>query len=260
MVSPMNDMSMFHDFQTVPGRVSAGQAFWMAALAVTAVVLLAARGWRTRLTALLPLVLGVVAGAAVMPRGDDYTYPSTDPVAQQLVCTSDAPKVCVSRAHEGLLPEVTPLAREALAFLAKVPGAPATAEEDIANYFDGDTSRPPAKPPTVVQIPVGVDREGHLAWPGRVVPRMLDAAGADARHCESGGAPWPVSRAVGSWLSGREPVAESGEESDVNQEAVELWQYLRKLPEKEALARVTAVRQAVLTCQDAGTILPRKTP
>ncbi|GLY99012.1 hypothetical protein [Actinoplanes sp. NBRC 103695] len=262
LISPMNDMSMFHDFQTVPGRVSAAQALWMAALAGTAVVLLATRGWRTRLTALLPLVLGVGVGAAIMPRGDDYVYPLTDPVAQQLVCTSDTPKVCVGRAHEGLLPEVTPKAREALAFLAKVPGAPTTAQEIIVDHFDRAdfNTRPPALPPTVVDIPVSIDREGHLAWPGRVVPRMLDNAGADGRHCEGGGAPWEVSRAVGSWLSGREPVAEPGEEAEVNQEAIVLWQGLRKLPEKEALARVTAVRQAVLTCQDASTILTRKAP
>lgn len=255
LISPMNGTSMYHDFQTVPGRVSTGQAVWMGAVAVAAVVLLATGSPRTRVAALLPLVLGAVAGVAVMPRGDAYVYPLTDPVAKQLVCTSDAPKVCVGRAHEGLLPEVTPLAREALTLLAKVPGAPARAQEDITTYDEGNL-HPAALSPEVVLIPVSVDREGHLAWPGRVVPRMLYAAGTNARHCESGGAPWPVERAVGSWLSGREPVAEPGEEADVNREAIVLWQALRQLPEQEALAKVTAVRQAILACKDASTILP----
>lgn len=258
LVSPMTNMSMYHDFQTIPGRVSAGQAIWLAAVAATAVALLAAGSQRARLAVALLPVLGAVLGMAVMPRGDDYVYPATDPIAKQLVCTQDAPKVCVTRAHEGLLPEVTPRARQALALLAKIPGAPTVAEEDIVTYFE-DT-RPPAPPPEVVLIPVSVDRNGHLAHPGRVVPRMLDAAGATGRQCDRGGASTEVGRAIGSWLSGREPVAEPGESLDINHEAVALWRSLRKLPEREALSRVTAVRQAVLACKETEGLLTATAP
>lgn len=259
LISPMADMGSFHDFQTISGRVSAGQAVFLAGLAVAAVVLLAAGSRRARLTALLPAVLGLGLGAVVMPHGDDYVYPATDRVAQELVCAPDLPRVCVSRVHEGLLPEVVPKARQALALLAKVPGAPTAAEEKTVTYFEKDAPRP-THGPEIVTIPITVDREGHLAWPGLVVPRMLDAAGADGLGCEHGGAPEEVARAAGSWLSGVEPVAEPEESPETNEQAIALWNDLRKLPEREALARVTALREAVVTCQQAITLGPVKAP
>jgi len=258
LISPMHNMSTFHDWQTISGRVSAAQGIWMVALAVAGVVLLAAGTRRARVAALLPVALGLTVGVAVMPRGDAYVSPLTDPVAQQMVCTPDLPVVCLTRAHEGLLPEVVPHARKALGLLAKVPGGPTRAEEQLTDF--GSPRPTPPHDPTIVLMSIGVDREGHLAWPALLVPRMLDAAGADGQHCEQGGASTEVARAIGSWLSGTEPVPDPtmGESPDINATAVANWTALRQLPEQQALAKVQAVREAVLACRQEITLGPAK--
>ncbi|MCX5418250.1 hypothetical protein [Streptomyces sp. NBC_00078] len=116
--SPAMGMSMFSDYDTVDGQVSVAQALWMVAVAVAGVVLLAVQSHRFAFAALVPLAIGATATVLVVPTGDAYDQGTLDPVAQELVCTDDAPRVCVSRAHEGLLSEVAPRARHALELLS----------------------------------------------------------------------------------------------------------------------------------------------
>ncbi|GLH96278.1 MFS transporter [Phytohabitans aurantiacus] len=252
--SPMYGMGQYTDYQTVYGRVSAAQAVWLAALAGTAALLLASGGWRGRVAALLPAVLGAVVAIVLIPRDDEFVAHPVDPVAQELVCADNAPRVCVSRVHAGLLPEVTPLAEQALAMLAKLPDPPTTVHEDTTTYYP-DTS--PPRRADVVLVNVRVDKYGHLAHKATVLPAMLYAAGANTHGCV-GASSTPVARAAGYWLMGREPVAEyADEEAEVNAEAVTLWRGLRSLPESEAAARVAAVRRAALACEDLDGLLSR---
>ncbi|AGZ40193.1 hypothetical protein [Actinoplanes friuliensis] len=251
--SPIYEMNMPGAYATVPTRVSISQTLWLIGLAVAGVLLFASSGWRVRVAALLPLVAGAALAITVMPHQNRYVTDALDPVAQELVCTEDEPRVCVSRVHSALLGEVTPRAREALQILAKLPGAPTQAHEDTTYYPD---SFPPRRTDTVL-IPVEADDKGHLADPDTVVPRMLDAAGANGIGCEQP-ADLVVTRAAGSWISGREPVATyEYEDPSINPAAVQLWEKLRSLPEADAAARVSAVRQAVLACKDVKGLLDR---
>lgn len=252
--SPMYGMGQYTDYQTVYGRVSAAQAIWLAALAVTAAVLLASGSWRTRVAALLPAALGATVAIMVIPRNDEFVANPVDPVAQEQVCAEGSPRVCVSRVHSGLLPEVTPLARQALAMLAKLPDPPTTVHEDTTTYYP-DTS-PPRKA-DVVLITVRTDKYGHLASKATILPDMLYAAGANTHGCR-GGINRSVARAAGYWLMGREPLAESADEpAEDNAQAVTLWRGLQRLPEKEAAARVAAVRRAALACEDLDGLLTK---
>jgi hypothetical protein len=252
--SPMYGMGQYTDYQTVYGWVSAAQAVWLAALAVTGAVLLASGSWRTRVAALLPAVLGAAVAIMVVPRDDGFVANPVDPVAQEQVCAEGSPRVCVSRVHSGLLPEATPLARQALAMLAKLPNAPTTVHEDTTTYYP-DTS--PPRQADVVLISIRVDKNGHLARQAAVLPEMLYAAGANTHGC-GGSASTSVARAAGYWLMGREPVAEYADEpAEDNAQAVTLWQGLQRLPEKEAAARVAAVRKAAMACEDLDGLLTR---
>ncbi|CCH89251.1 conserved membrane protein of unknown function [Modestobacter italicus] len=253
LLSPVDGMSQFTDFQTVPGRVSAAQGIWLTALAGSGVVLLAARSRRTQAAALLPAVLGALLGALVIPRGADFVPIPIDPVAQEMVCADGTPRVCISRTHGGLLAEVTPIARRALAVLATLPEAPTTAQEDT--WFSAEKEPPPPSVDTVL-FPVQVDVHGHLAHPGNALPQMLDAAGVDMSSCTDS-YDIRAARAAAYWLMGRQPVAEPGEPAELNAEAVTLWRGLQVLPEAEARARVAAVREAALACEDIQGLLSR---
>ncbi|MFI9641193.1 hypothetical protein ACIG87_14205 [Micromonospora sp. NPDC051925] len=246
LLSPMEGIGLYTDFLTVPGRTSAAQAIWLTGLAVTGVVLLAAGSRRATAMAVLPVVLGAALGSLVIPRGDDFVESSVDPVARELVCAEGTPRVCVARAHAGLLPEVTPLARQGLSLLAKLPNAPTNAAEDVTTFLDVlDKKVPPRQPADTVLFGIQVGDDGHLDDNGEFLTRMLTAGGADPYRC-SETLDWPVSRAVAYWLLGREPVIDP-ERDDEQVHA--LWQGLHALPDKEATARVAAVREATLACR-----------
>ncbi|MEV8508750.1 hypothetical protein AB0368_28520 [Actinoplanes sp. NPDC051475] len=252
--SPSHGMGQYTDYQTVSGRVSAAQAVWLVALAVAAAVLLASGGWRTRVAALLPAVLGAGVAAMIVPRGEFAAHP-IDRVAQEQVCDAGSPRVCVSRIHAGLLPEMVPPARQALALLAKLPDAPTTVEEDTYT-FHPDTF--PAWRADTLRISVRVDKSGHLGDQDWVVPELLGRAFRGPYDCDNGSE--TVSRAAAAWLMGREPRPDHGitEEPQVNAEAVTLWQGLRRLPEPQALARVAAVHRAAVACEKQDGLLAGK--
>ncbi|WP_433528885.1 hypothetical protein ACQPYA_21460 [Micromonospora sp. CA-263727] len=256
-ISPVHGTAMFHDYQTIDHRVSGALAIWMVALAVTGLLLSVAGGWRTRTAALVPVVLGFVAATAVVPRDRDLLTWPVDPVARELVCTEDTPTVCVSRIHANVLETLTPLAREGLTKLAKLPDAPTAVHEDTRTI--GEIW--PAAQSGVVTIDIRTGRRGQLAYPAAVVPGIVSALGvAYDGECRNGDA--AVERAAAYWLLGREPQSDVGlvpgmisEDPELNAEAVTLWQGLRELPDDEALARVTAVRDALVACQDPAGLL-----
>lgn len=254
VLSPMYGTGQFSPDQTIDGGVSGALAIWMAGLAAAGAVLLTATRGRARAAAVLPVVIGLGLAVAVVPRDHDRLTWPIDPVARELVCTDDAPKVCVTRVNAGVLDELAPLAREGLAVLAQLPDPPTVVREGGFGLT--------APGPGEVRIPVRVDKNGGLAHPSVVVYEVVNRLGVEsAARCP--GDP-TVMRAAAYWLLGREPESDFGvvpevtfEDESINAEAVRLWQGLAKLPRDEALARVAAVRQAALNCQDPAGLLSR---
>ncbi|MEU8376241.1 MULTISPECIES: hypothetical protein [unclassified Micromonospora] len=260
-ISPAHGSGPFHDYQTIDNRVSGALAISMITLAATGLLLYVADGWRVRAMAVLPVLLGFVVATTVLPHDRDTLNWPVDPVAQELVCTDDTPTVCVSRVHAKVLDTVTPLAREGLTALAKMPDAAAVVHEDTRTItFDQVT---PVTKPGVVTIEIRIDKRGRLAHPAAVVPEIVGHLGVpyDGK-CQEGDE--VVERAAAYWLLGREPRSSVGvvpgmieEDPGINPEAVTLWRGLRDLPEAEALARVTTVRDALRACQDPTGMLSR---
>ena len=233
--SPIYEMNMPDAYTTVPGRASVAQAVWLAALAVAAVLLVASGGWRLRVAALLPVVLGATLAIAAMPRDDRYVTDAVDPVARELVGAGDQPAVCVSRVHTGLLDEVAPPARAALTVLAKLPSAPTQVHEDTTTYVP---ARYPPWHDDVVLLRVDAGSDGHLANRDLVLAEVVAGAFAGPADCDHLAGP-DEKMAAAYWLIGRAPATPG---------AVALWQNLRQRPEGEARARVVALRRAALGC------------
>ncbi|MGW4943134.1 hypothetical protein ACWEOZ_16300 [Actinoplanes sp. NPDC004185] len=241
--SPIYEMNMPDAYATVPGRVSAAQAVWLAALAVAAVLLFASGGWRIRVAALLPVVLGAALAVAVMPHRNRFVTDAIDPVARALVCTDDQPRVCVSRVHSALLAEVTPKAREGLTALTKLPGGPTEVHEDTTAYPDVY----PAWREDVALLRLETGPDGHVLAPSGIPAEVVFGAFGSPPGCEKQ-AGWSERHAAASWLTGREPVADEMSDPEGHESAVKLWQSLRQLPESEAGKRVAALRRAALSC------------
>jgi len=242
--SPIYEMNMPGAYSTVPGRASVAQAAWLAALAGGAVLLFASSGWRVRVAALLPVVAGAALAVAVMPHQSRFVTDAIDPVARELVCAADEPPVCVSRVHSGLLSEVIPPAREGLAILAKLPGAPTRVHEDTTTYV------PEGYPPwheDVVLLEIEAGPNGHLLDADTAVTDVVAGAFASPPGCEKS-AGLAERLAAAYWLIGREPVAGEANDPEDIAKAVELWRSLRQLPDDEAKARVAALRRAAVTC------------
>jgi hypothetical protein len=258
-ISPIFGTSQHHDYQTIDNRVSGALAIWTAALAATGLVLFIAGGWRARAAALVPVLLGLTVAIGVVPRDPDVLDMPVDPTARELVCTDDTPTVCVSRVHAHVLEALTPLAREALTVLAKLPDTPTVVHEDT--YVLGDVGSPPQD--GVITVPIRIDKRGGLAHSAAVVPEIVSGLGVEYDgKCRN--RDHTVERAAAYWLLGREPQSEVGiipglisEDPGLNAEAVRLWQGLRELSDNEALARVAAVRKAILACADATDLLSR---
>jgi hypothetical protein len=247
--SPIYEMNMPDDYATVPGRASAAQGVWLAALAITAVLLFAAGGWRVRMAAVLPVALGAALAITVMPHHNRLITDAIDPVARELVCASDEPRVCVSRVHAGLLPEVVPQARQALTALAKLPGAPTQVHEDTTVYLP-DLPAPRSADITLVPIEVGAG--GHLTGKADVTAGMVAGAFDTWSGCD-GEPRLEEAQAAAFWLLERAPVAFAPvEDQELAASAVTGWQELRDLPADKATAKVAALRQAALACVTAG--------
>ncbi|WP_328580644.1 hypothetical protein [Streptomyces sp. NBC_00370] len=249
--SPSMGMSRFSDYDTVGGGVSGAQALWMAAVAVAGVMLFAVRNRRLAFAALVPLAIGATVTALVAPTGAAYDRQTLDPVAQELVCTTDTPRVCVSRAHEGVLPEVVPKARQALRLL------PATGI--VAAHEDTSTIFPPTSPGPqagTALMDITLDKHGHLADPGQFLPRMLTEVFATPISCAET-RDIDLASAAAFWLLDREPVAGLNGFDFDEPETVTLWKGLKALPPAEAGGRVAAVHRAAQKCQDTSGLLTR---
>ncbi|WP_089156264.1 hypothetical protein [Micromonospora sp. NBS 11-29] len=241
--SPIYEMNMPDAYATVPGRVSAAQAVWLAALAVAAVLLFAFRSRRVGVAALVPLAAGAALAITVVPHRDRVVTDAVDPVAQELVCADDGPRVCVSRVHAGLLAEVVAPAREGLAMLARLPAAPTRVHEDTSTYPD----RHAPWAADVVLLPVEAGTDGRLDRADTVAADVVAAAFDGPPGCENR-IGYVDRLAAAAYLTGRDPVG--GEFVDPAEVAAarQLGATLRGLPAGEAESRLAALHRAAVTC------------
>ena len=240
------------DFATVPGRFSLAQLLYLTGLAAGLALLFAADRWRSGVAAVLPVLLGVAAAVVVLQGGSAFVKDPIDPVARELICTRDAPRVCVARLHSGVLGEVTPPARAALARLARLPGAPSRAAE----HLDGDPLVAGRYPDSLL-IPVTIGEDGHANHLDTLEAIMVYNVGVRPFVCpdDAAGPDAPVVDAATAWLFGTDPAELRFVSAADIDRSRELWRKLRDLDEPDAAARVAAVRRAVLTCSPGDDLL-----
>jgi len=234
--------------QTFSARANLSQALWLAALAATGLALFAAARPATRVAAVVvPILIGAAIAVPAMPRLVDSAW-VTDRRAAEVICTRDDPAICIARSHSYALDYLRGPAHEALAALAaKLPSAPTRVLVETGDKpYQG---RPPAN--TILLVapdPTDYKRE-DLLW------RMLDGAGVPACPNLIGELDKPNQRYIAArsvaaaWLLDRNPPPASGrrEQSAVAMERQALAA-LRALPALVQKARVTALRDAELTC------------
>jgi hypothetical protein len=239
-------------------RANLAQALWLAAVATAGLALFAAARPGTRVAALLPVVLGAAIAVPAMPPQLSAAWVE-DPRATELVCTSDEPRVCISRVQSHALEQLLGPARQALSVLtAKLPPGPTRVE---ARVVRGGIPRGPQPADTIQMFvttfdPWTEDRTDNL------LSRLLDGAGTrpcvsqlglDPTQLIEGQPPEPnqryeaARRAASEWLLGRTPQPSPKNEGSgdfVRDALIALY----ALPADEQRARVAALRAAELTC------------
>lgn len=232
---------------TTATSVDLGQTAWFLGLAVTGFLLLAANSARARVLGLLPVVAGAAIALPVFPASADGLL-APDGIAARKLC--DGP-ICVSRAHEDRLAALAGPGREALAMLAKLPGAPTRIEEQTAPNSVADR---PARDPGVVYLNFQINDELRTADASALRVAVLSGAGLPAcmppsyvDPSDTGGRMIAAAYFTGElkplpeYASGWFGRHESGRIEQV-------WQKFRALPADVQFARVTALRQVLLTC------------
>ncbi|GHF99710.1 MULTISPECIES: hypothetical protein [Amycolatopsis] len=232
---------------TTAASVDVGQVVWFAGLAATGFLLLAAKSARARLLGLLPVVAGAAIAVPVFPASADGLL-VPDSVAARKIC--DGP-ICVSRAHEDRLAALAGPAREALAMLAKVPGAPTRVEEQIApNSFTAPVPRDPG----VVYL--DFQRNDVLLRAGADDLKLAVLSGAGLPSCDrpTGGSltDWGARMIGAAYFTGElKPLPEFGARWVVVQDGPveQAWAKFRALPPEVQLARIVELRRVLSTCR-----------
>lgn len=231
---------------TTPASLDVGQAAWFLGLAATGFLLLAADSVRARLLGLLPVVAGAAIALPLFPatQADVLT---TDTVAAEKVC--DGP-ICLSRLHAGSLATLATPGREALALLARLPGAPARIEERIT------ASRPDVPPERAADVVYLDFQRDDLATADAATLRLAVLAGAGLPSCTGWSrATFPDQAArmiTAAYFTGElKLLPEYGGSWFKDKLGVtgQLWATFRALPPDVQLTRVAAARQVLLTCQ-----------
>lgn len=227
-------------FTTVAPNVNLLQALWFTAIAVTGLALSVAVGRRARLIALVPVVVGAAIALPLMPTSRAEAYvPDADATA--MVCTPDAPRICVSRVHQDELDQIVGPARAGLADLtAKLGDAPRELHEDLRWL---NTRGPAPQPLPGVETFHLDDRDfrrdvrfGVILGPDRLCD-TYDPMTAPKRI------------AMAAWFSGELRQIFPDYSGDVSlDKARNLWESLRELPPAEQAARVTEWRESTTRC------------
>ncbi|MEV7865537.1 hypothetical protein AB0P17_05420 [Streptomyces sp. NPDC088124] len=263
-------------FLTVAWQASAGQALWLLGVAATGFLLLAGAGRRARrgarirarLLALAPVALGAAVALPLLPAGEYDTY-ITDASVTEPVCEG---RVCVTRLHESRLAGLRAPGEEALRQLSRLPGAPSSVRETVTPW-------PPGAPVRRDAAVLPVDFEARFldgATPEETTRALLAGAGTapcldlyadrsteqeeqerEEAYDETGAVRELAARTVAAaWFTGElKPLpglAFARAEADAL--ARPAWRELRALPAGEQRARIAALRNASLSCDDDGTV------
>ncbi|MET8847649.1 hypothetical protein [Amycolatopsis sp. NPDC004625] len=231
---------------TTTVSLDVGQAVWFGGLAVTAFLLLSAGSTRARLLSLLPLVAGVAIALPLFPAAPEAAL-TADSHAARKVC--DGP-VCVAALHRDRLAALNGPAREALAMLAKLPGAPTRVEEQVA---PDSVTEPPRRDADVVYL--DFQRNDKLLTADAAGLRAAVLSGAGVPSCERpstasvsdmgarmiaaayfSGELTPLPEYTSRWFATRAAPIERA------------WDQFRALPADVRFARIVALRQVLLTC------------
>jgi hypothetical protein len=259
LLVPALEIPYQRDHVQLPLGVSGQQGLWLAALAVTAFAVTTAASRRGQLLALVPVALAALIVIPTLPPGDTDSVYAEDKDARRLVCTQDAPKICVMRVHSGILDEVTGPAREALRVMAFLPEAPTSVAEVPLPAPRGPGSIGQENPepkelsdPRTVPLTVYLDRNGHYDELENLIGTLVDGAGTP----ECGNSEWSFERLeryyaargiAGAWLSRESGVAAPASASS------ELfdrgWKALTALPVETQRERLIAFRADALRCR-----------
>jgi hypothetical protein len=245
-------------FTSVAGSTNLGQGLWFLGMAVTGFLLPVGTRAVTKLLAVVPLLAGAAVALPLLPATAAQAQ-VIDQGAVALVCAEGAPRVCVTNVHKELLATLVSPAREALALLAKVPGAPASVEE-VATGKPFHGRRPVV--PGVLQIDFDdfdlASGERATTDPDRL--RRYLVAGAGTPTCY-GRVDWDenydgerAARAVSAAALTGELKPLSGSSSpyfrnEIESPARPVWDSFRVLPEAEQITRLSAMRVAAETCR-----------
>ncbi|MEV6906497.1 hypothetical protein [Amycolatopsis sp. NPDC051071] len=246
LLSPAMDV-MNDPFKTTAGRMDLGQGVWLAGLAATGFLLLAARSLRAKALAVVPVLVATAIAVPILP-ATFAEAKAVDPRATEMVC--DGP-VCVPRMLESELARVAAPGKKALRLLGTLPDAPVkVAVMDRRVSYD---EVPPRAADTVF-----VDL---LDWSLRSTIKTNDAtwallAGAGTPSCftlHSGNVDYLddlAARSItASWFLGEWKMPEGGLLSaEKKAGVVQKWETFRALPPDVQRSRIIALRQAGLTC------------
>ncbi|WP_158844443.1 hypothetical protein [Saccharothrix deserti] len=245
-------------FASVAGSVSAVQAVWFVAVALTGFLLVALR---RRWLGVLPVLVAGAVAVPLLPATLDEAY-SPDRVAAELVCSE---QLCLTRAHEHQRAALAGPAREALRLLAKLPSPPTSVREVPGT--SGPAPREARGPESTDAVWMDLDEFTYFRrtppTPELMTTYLL--AGAGTRTCYGDYVPATVAREIAArtvmtaWLTGRLeplPVYRPWVGRDTDALADKAWQHLNSIPPATQAAQVQAAREVQAACSgDALTTL-----
>ena len=249
------------DHVQLPLELSVRQGVWLAALAVGAFAITTASTWLRRVLALLPAVAAALVLIPALPLASASEAFVVNQDALTPVCTQDRPKVCVIKAHSGLLDEVTGPTRAALKVLSALPDPPTSASEipePATPLFRPGTPEPPVaetpRDPHVLALQYQRDSRGHVEERGDLTASLLANAwsrpGCPPRDWTDQQRErfWAAQDVVGAWLGRQAGVTPAG--SSFEELAGPGRQALAALPASTQRERIIAYRDAALACRD----------
>ena len=253
---------------TVAVKVSALQGVWLLALGLSALGAFVTARRGIRVAAVLPAVLALVLVAPQLPHGRGYMAAySIDHKAAELVCATGTPRVCTTRVDAGRLPQVTAPARAALTALARLPHPPTQVIEHPR--MENTTFEPPAgtRDDTVWMdlTPYDTDTHGRMLAEDLkdLTATLLADAGVSGRCPDDDqlSGRYEASDISTAWLLGRPPEPDATTAAEDQERIRAGWTALTAVSPAEQVKRVSALRQARLTCQgDPYTILTKGSP
>ncbi|MBT3150037.1 hypothetical protein HTV45_03860 [Streptomyces sp. CHD11] len=232
---------------TLSASVHLGQTAWLLGMAATGFALLIAATPRARLTALAPVLAGLMIALLVLPSDPGRMY-VVDKSAAELVC--DGP-VCVTKTQEARLARLAGPGKEALRLLhAALGGQAPISVQEIATVL------PEGSEPRWFRETVLLDFDDAViaTAKGRELTRALIARGM-VPGCtpvgwEGYGDAAALSIAAGWVTDDLEPLDGTGRSAaEQMAEARPVWRKLKALPQDEQLARISAMRAAALSCE-----------